>query len=50
MENVWLLMNANVTVGVTGLTQKHSTSKQLGCSQAPDPVLSVIMESCEDNW
>ncbi len=39
MENVWLLMNANVT-GVTGLTQKHSTSEQLGCSQAPSSVVS----------
>lgn len=39
MENVWLLMNANVTA-VTGLTQKHSTSEQLGCSQAPSSVVS----------
>lgn len=38
MENVWLLMNANVA-GVTALTQKHSTSEQLGCSQASSSVV-----------
>lgn len=39
MENVWMLMNANVS-GVADLTQKHSTSEQLGCSQAPSSVVS----------
>lgn len=32
-------MNANVAE-VTGSTQKHSTSEQLGASQAPSSVVS----------